>query len=154
MESNNFKKTPKWVIALAIIVGIISILGPIIFIIVLFSFDRTSKFDIRNDGTININDEELVVNKDINGYYDEKTNSYYIEGYLKNNENEDYEYVYITFNVYDENNNILGEATADLSHLEKKGTWKFKAAYSSVDSKDVAKFKLTDVEAEDYDDFD
>ena len=41
-----------------------------------------------------------------------------------------------------------------LMFMMKIGTWKFKAAYSSVDSKDVAKFKLTDVEAEDYDDFD
>ncbi|MBQ7525332.1 MAG: SHOCT domain-containing protein [Abditibacteriota bacterium] len=51
----------------------------------------------------------------------------YIEGSVTNNTNEDYSFVEIEFNLYDDDNAQVGTALDNTTNLEAGGTWKFKA---------------------------
>ena len=50
------------------------------------------------------------------------------------------------YNVYDKEGNLLGTANAYIDNLGKGQTWKFKAYYTDIDSKDVVSYKLDTVE--------
>lgn len=140
------KKTSKWMMVLLIIIASIFTFAPfIIFGLALF-FESNTKYEINDNGTISINKNSLTISSDIKGYYDEKNDVYYIEGYLKNNKNKEFGYADITYIVYDKDNNILGEATASISKIQKNGTWKFKAIYSENDAAEVKDFKISDIQ--------
>jgi len=51
----------------------------------------------------------------------------YIEGKVKNNTKRNYNYVQISFGIYDEQGNKAGTAFANVSNLGAGETWKFKA---------------------------
>lgn len=67
----------------------------------------------------------------------------YINGTLKNNSGKEATYVQISFNLYDKDGNQIGTAFDNINHLEKDGTWKFKAFGSDPDK--VASYKLMEV---------
>ncbi len=51
----------------------------------------------------------------------------YIVGTIKNNTSKKTSYVQVVFNLYDEDNNVIGSAMDNINHIESDGTWKFKA---------------------------
>lgn len=78
------------------------------------------------------------------GYADEMNIFYYIEGTVKNDSDKKYDYVQVTYNVYDANGNNLGTCLANNSNLEANGTWKFKAVCSG-NASDIASYKLAEI---------
>lgn len=53
----------------------------------------------------------------------------YIVGVVKNNTNKDYDYLQISFTLYDENGNVIDSAFANVNNIKAGGTWKFEAMY-------------------------
>lgn len=76
------------------------------------------------------------------GYSDEYGFAYYIEGTVENNTNNNYSYVQVMFNVYDENGSVIGSCLDNINNLEGNGTWKIKAICSG-EAKDIKSYKLT-----------
>lgn len=76
------------------------------------------------------------------GYSDEYGFAYYIEGTVENNTNNNYSYVQVMFNVYDENGSVIGNCLDNINNLEGNGTWKIKAICSG-EAKDIKSYKLT-----------
>ena len=88
--------------------------------------------------------ENLVLEDGYSGSLDEYGALYYIEGYVKNNSDKDYEYVQIEFTAYDSEGNTLGSCYDNTSSLEADGRWKFKA--SCVDETDkIASYKVKEI---------
>lgn len=88
--------------------------------------------------------ENLVLEDGYSGSLDEYGALYYIDGYVKNNSDKDYEYVQIEFTAYDSEGNTLGSCYDNTSSLEADGRWKFKA--SCVDETDkIASYKLKEI---------
>lgn len=88
--------------------------------------------------------ENLVLEDGYSGSLDEYGALYYIEGYVKNNSDKNYEYVQIEFTAYDSEGNTLGSCYDNTSSLEADGRWKFKA--SCVDETDkIASYKLKEI---------
>ena len=88
--------------------------------------------------------ENLVLEDGYSGSLDEYGALYYIDGYVKNNSDKDYEYVQIEFTAYDSEGNTLGSCYDNTSSLEADGRWKFKA--SCVDETDkIASYKLNEI---------
>ena len=74
------------------------------------------------------------------------TNSYgitVIEGKIKNNTDYAYDYVEVSFNLYDKNGNQIGTAYDSITNLDAKGTWKYKAV-GGTDEK-VSSYKLVEI---------
>lgn len=76
------------------------------------------------------------------GYSDEYGFAYYIEGNVKNNTSNNYSYVQVMFNAYDENGSVIGSCLDNINNLEGNGTWKIKAICSG-EAKDIKSYKLT-----------
>lgn len=142
------KKKDKKIILVIIIAVIWTLLPAIFFTGMIFLADE---FDYSNyieeaDGSINIEDGDLIIKEGVKNYYDSVRDIFYVEGYLVNNTDEDLEYILVEYTLYDINNNILGTAEAYLNKLEAKGTWKFKATYEENDAKQVIKVKISNIE--------
>ncbi len=89
-------------------------------------------------------EENLVLEDGHSGSLDEFGAFYYVEGYVKNNSDKDYEYVDIEFTAYDSEGNTLGSCYDNTSSLEANGRWKFKA--SCIDETDkIASYKLKEI---------
>ena len=71
-------------------------------------------------GKIEKYDESMTVDG-----YEKSENAYYITGKISAKENKDFSV--ITFNLYDENDKLLGTAVAGLNELEKNVVYDFKA---------------------------
>lgn len=70
------------------------------------------------------------------------SDSNYIVGKIRNNDDKEYKYVQVSFNLYDKEGNQVGTAMANTTNLEAKGTWKFRAL---VIEKDTVRFELKDI---------
>ncbi len=128
-------KFPVWAIILIVFVGLIfagGILGT--------SKDNT---DDKPSGNTTAK-EDLILEEDTKGYADDAGFAYYIEGYIKNTTNKDYNYVQVSFNVYDADGNTVGSCLANNSGLEANGRWKFKAICSG-DADTIASYKLDEI---------
>lgn len=66
----------------------------------------------------------------------------YIVGTLKNNSQKETSYVQIVFNLYDKDGNVIGSAMTNINHIEKDGTWKFKAI---ITTQNFSSFKLKSI---------
>lgn len=64
----------------------------------------------------------------------------YIEGEIKNNTDKTYNYVQVTFNLYDKSGAQLGTAVDNINNLEPNGTWKYKALGLTTEKVDSYKF--------------
>jgi len=141
------KKTIKdifLVIGLLILCGLLTVGLPLGLMFVLDNVTDIKVEMINGKTLINNGDLEAVITK---GYYIDEDNRFYIEGILRNNTNDDYEYINLTFYVYDNENNILGEAICSLPILQSNASWKFKAEYYETNrASEVASYKLVDVE--------
>lgn len=140
----NKKKTSKVAMVLLIILAILIMYGIPIALGIWGVFSENVEFEEKNNKII-VNNKDIVIS-DIISYYDEENNIYYVEGFLKNNDEDVCNYLYITFNVYDANGNVLGEASANINSLASKDTWKFKARYEENDAKYATNYKFTSIE--------
>lgn len=150
MKEEKKKKVPGWVILVIVLVSIFMILPALAFmgIIVYFTFNDYEKTGIVEEGNYTIIDDNFKIdNTTVKGFYDKETDTYYITGTIKNTlEDECRNYVNISYDVYDKEGNLLGTANAYIDNLGKNQTWKFKAYYTDIDSKDVVSYKLDTVE--------
>lgn len=69
--------------------------------------------------------------------------SCYIEGTIQNNTDKTYNYVQVTFNLYDANGNQLGTAIDNINNLEPNGTWKYKAI--GLTTEKVTSYKFVEI---------
>lgn len=136
------RRTPTWVIVLIVAIVVLFYVG---FIGLCIFVSDDSDVKTNKNGSVSIDDGQLTIEKGTKGYYDEKTNNFYIIGTLTNNSSDDYDYVTINYHVSDKDGNILGNATDSIDNLEKGKSWKFKVVYQNVDAKEVKKFKINNV---------
>lgn len=135
------KKTPKWVIVL-IVVGCLYYLVPIgLFTAAILMDNFQVEYKVMDDGSINIDKNKLTIQKEVKGYYNEEKQAYYIEGKIKNNTKKDYNGISLNYIVYNEDGEVLGEATNYIQKLAAGKTWNFKLIYDDVDANKVAKFE-------------
>ncbi len=52
-----------------------------------------------------------------------------IVGVVKNNTNKDFEYLQITFTLYDADGNVVGTAFANVNNVKAGDTWRFEAMF-------------------------
>lgn len=136
------RKTPTWVIVLIVAMVVLFYVG---FIGLCIFVSDDSDVKTNKNGSVSIDDGQLTIEKGTKGYYDEKTDNFYIIGTLTNNSSDDYDYVTINYHVSDKDGNILGNATDSIDNLEKGKSWKFKVVYENVDAKEVKNFKINNV---------
>lgn len=136
------RRTPTWVIVLIVAIGVLFYVG---FIGLCIFVSDDSDVKTNKNGSVSIDDGQLTIEKGTKGYYDEKTDNFYIIGTLTNNSSDDYDYVTINYHVSDKDGNILGNATDSIDNLEKGKSWKFKVVYENVDAKEVKNFKINNV---------
>ena len=136
------RRTPTWVIFLIVAMVVLFYVG---FIGLCIFVSDDSDVKTNKNGSVSIDDGQLTIEKGTKGYYDEKTDNFYIIGTLTNNSSDDYDYVTINYHVSDKDGNILGNATYSIDNLEKGKSWKFKVVYENVDAKEVKNFKINNV---------
>ena len=136
------RRTPTWVIVLIVALVVLFYVG---FIGLCIFVSDDSDVKTNKNGSVSIDDGQLTIEKGTKGYYDEKTDNFYIIGTLTNNSSDDYDYVTINYHVSDKDGNILGNATDSIDNLEKGKSWKFKVVYENVDAKEVKNFKINNV---------
>ena len=136
------RRTPTWVIVLIVAMVVLFYVG---FIGLRIFVSDDSDVKTNKNGSVSIDDGQLTIEKGTKGYYDEKTDNFYIIGTLTNNSSDDYDYVTINYHVSDKDGNILGNATDSIDNLEKGKSWKFKVVYENVYAKEVKNFKINNV---------
>ena len=136
------RRTTTWVIVLIVAMVVLFYVG---FIGICIFVSDDSDVKTNKNGSVSIDDGQLTIEKGTKGYYDEKTDNFYIIGTLTNNSSDDYDYVTINYHVSDKDGNILGNATDSIDNLEKGKSWKFKVVYENVDAKEVKNFKINNV---------
>lgn len=132
-------KLPKW--AIFLIIG----LSLFIAIIMLFIFGL-GVYEIINDDYFENN---VSLSETVEGYYNDKTSTYIVTGYVKNMSDDDVSDVEISYVLYDKDNNVIGNASTYLEELEEGKTWKFTAEYTGSDAKDITYFDLRDLSTDD-----
>ena len=80
-------------------------------------------------------------------YRDKYGFSYYIEGYVKNNKDINYNYIQISFICYDKNGNNLGTAIDNSNNLLGNQTWKYKAMFFGSNSENVHHCDFYEIES-------
>ncbi len=124
-------KLPKWSIWL-IILGFLINLIPVILFAIFF--------------IITINNEpihkDLIIEQEPIISYDEEKNVYTITGFIQNTSHTDYYYVDVVYKLYDENGNLVGEASDCVGEISNSSTKRFKAEYEGFNSNSITKYKL------------
>ena len=113
----------------------------ILFAFTLTGCDLDDVYQTIEDSAQERENEKFTLTDDY-GYSDEYGFAYYIEGNVKNNTSHNYSYVQIQFNVYDENDSIIGSCLDNINNLEANGSWRIKAICSG-EAKSVKSYKLT-----------
>ena len=142
MDKKNKSKSKKVLFIILIVVAVLIYMIPTIFIVgnVVYSiFDKT-EFKEEGNNIIVENGKVNLIN--ISSYYDTDTNEYIIYGYI-NNTDKDYT-IDLTFDVYDANNFIIGQAFANLE-MEKNEKYKFKAVYYESDAQEIVSYKINNI---------
>lgn len=115
---------------------------PIIFILFIATgCTEIEEFENIVEDEINSNNLSLTESK---GYADEYGFSYYVEGIIKNNGTNDYDYVQVTFTTYDKDGNTIGSCLDNNSGLSGNGTWKFKAICSG-EATEITTYELEEL---------
>jgi len=66
----------------------------------------------------------------------------YIEGKIRNNTAYTYAYVMVNINLYDEDDNLVGDAVDLVTNLEPGGIWRFRAP---VTEENAVKYKIVQI---------
>lgn len=148
MDDNIVKKQPKgtskWVIVLIIIVVILFYALPIVgFVLTLNENYMFTEFKVKDNITY-VKDKAKIY--DTTGFYNEDNECYYVQGYLENISDVSYDVVSVEYLVYDKDDTLLGSVYASIDGLKTDGKWKFKAIYDDIDSDEVSRFELSQVE--------
>lgn len=125
-------KLPKWAIFIIVGLSLLVYLPMILIIILTIYLTPTETSDLNT---------ELIIKDTVQGYYNEKTNTYSITGYAQNTSNEDIDDIEIEYNLYDKNNNVIGTATAYLNELDENKTWHFTAEYTGINANNITHFE-------------
>lgn len=123
-------KMPKWSIILVIVLSVMMVM-PMVVIGGLMYFSVT-EYDYLEDMK-----KELVLDKDIVAGYDKEKQAYVITGKVTNTGDVVYEAVTVYYNVYDNENNIIGEVSDYIESLSPGETWKFSIVYDEKDAMDI-----------------
>ena len=141
------KRTNKWVMVLIVVVATLFTVLPFGLVIYsFFAFENSvyTEFEEKENGDISIKKDIKVY--DVEGFYNEEEKSYYVQGYLENKSKSDLEFINIEYSVYDKEDTLLGTAYASIDSLKANTKWKFKAIYSDIDSSEISRFELSEVE--------
>lgn len=130
---------PIWLIVIIVIL-ILGVVGAIIG----GGESESDKKEEPKTGTTTEKKEKLTLEDGHSGSLDEYGAFYYIEGYVKNDSDKEYNYVQIEFTSYDSEGNTLGTCVDNASGLEANGRWKFKASCLD-DTKNIASYKLKEI---------
>lgn len=141
-KKENNGKLPGWAIAVIIGASFVTLLIFGMFIALAVIDEINSETDI---------DKNLVINGNISAKEDDEYNAYVISCYITNKSDFTYYNVEITYYLYDQNNNILGEATDYVMEIESGQSWKFSAEYYGTDVSEVYRVELRELEGDDYD---
>ena len=120
------------------------IIAIILVVIVIISSLGGNESDNSEEKVKTTRNETLTLEEGYKGSLDEYGSFYYIEGYIKNNTDKEYDYVSVEFTTYDAEGNILGSCYDNNSGLEANGRWKFKASCLE-DVENIASFKLKEI---------
>lgn len=131
---------PIWLIVIIVIL----ILGVVGAIVGGGESESKDKKEEPKTGTTTEKKEKLTLEDGHSGSLDEYGAFYYIEGYVKNDSDKEYNYVQIEFTSYDSEGNTLGTCVDNASGLEANGRWKFKASCLD-DTKNIASYKLKEI---------
>ena len=131
------KTTSKWLIVLIIVLAVM-------FYAIVEDSSIVTEFE-RNDNDEVLLKKNIVISNET-GIYNEDDGTYYIQGYLQNNSEDNLNYARIEYFVYDKNNNLLGTADCTITNLKQNIKWKYKATYYSIDSSEISRFELSRVE--------
>lgn len=138
------KKTKTWKIVLLVLLAFLIYALPTILIILFGIFEESpKKFEIK-DNIVEISKGKMTIT-DMESFYNEEDNTYYVTGYLKNKTDKTYTGLSIEIRLYDKEGNILGEETSYLETLKENKTWRFKISYSGIDSKEVDSYEITEI---------
>lgn len=143
----------KWWLALIAVVAFVAIIVGIYFI---FGGSEKGIFDGGNKNLtyekFTISDhkgeyKEYIQGLDVEGYPGAKDFAYYVTGKIKNGMDNNYSYVIIRFNLYDNAGTNLGEAVVALNDLEKNTEQTFTALslLTSADAQKVVKYDIKSV---------
>lgn len=66
----------------------------------------------------------------------------YITGIVQNNTDKDYDYLQISFTLYDEQGNVIDTAFTNVNNIKAGGTWKFEAMFFE---ENVASWELDEI---------
>lgn len=135
----NKQGMPIWLIVIIVIL-ILGVVGAIVG----GGESESDKKEEPKTGTTTEKKEKLTLEDGHSGSLDEYGAFYYIEGYVKNDSDKEYNYVQIEFTSYDSEGNTLGTCVDNASGLEANGRWKFKASCLD-DTKNIASYKLKEI---------
>ena len=120
------------------------------------SWNDDFEYNIVVEGNvINIGDGTFTIDKDtLHGEYNEALGTYTITGVIKSEADED-ETVILTFAMFDEDNNIIGNLTANIEFIKPGETWRFRAVpretgsdrFENIDTERIDRFELRDASA-------
>jgi len=134
-------KMSKWLIVL-IVIGCLYYIVPLgLFAFAMVTDTFTTEYKVLDDGSINIDKGKLTIQANTKGYYNQEKGAYYIEGKVTNNTDKDYNGIDIRYYLYNEDGEILGDASTYIQKLDAKKTWNFKVIYEEVDAESVAKYE-------------
>ena len=131
-EKSKKTKLPVWAIVVIIVFGIMTI-APILFVVAAIAIDGV--------GTANV-EKDLRVNSIISAECNKENDAYIITGTVENTSDENYTGVSISYDLYDNDGNVVGVASANIERIGKGATWKFNAEYYTSNCKEVAKYKF------------
>ena len=135
-EKSKKNKIPVWAIILIIIFGLMMV-SPILFFVGVIAIDGISGDNVQKD---------LIITSVTSSGCNKEEDEYIIIGTIKNTSDDDYTGVYISYNLYDEDDNIIGIASDNIERLDKGETWKYSAAFPTKYCKDVDKHKFYEID--------
>ena len=145
MEEVKVKTTSKGLMIFIIVIGALFIMLPILLIFGVFiteGFDdgTYTNFEFIGNDTIVINNKIKIFN--VSNHLNSVTDTLYVEGYIQNIDDDEFDYISIEYNLYDANNNILGTAIASINDLKEDAVWKFSAKCDGARGSNVARYEL------------
>ncbi len=136
-------KTNKWLMNICIVIVIIIYLIPVFFVFSSGLFKSTDlNFTIKGD-EVEINNGEMIITNLKSVIYCD-IEKYIINGYLDSS-NSNKKHLLLTFDLYDNNSNLLGRVKYEIKDMSKSNKYKVKAVYDEYDFFEISSFKLISV---------